>query len=192
MISPNEFKTALGWLSDLPQRPDIDPRSPEGQAWMGRLLAELQSIGATGPELVAACRAMARAQGAFFPTPGQIAEAVKAARQRAAEATREHGWRASRIAPPQEGGHAQVPGGFASRDQVEFHEKVVALIARGHAGPDIGEPYVAAVLREEAEAAAALEQGEVYRHRRYGPSLLPASPRGFSTLRPGAAMGGGR
>lgn len=87
-------------------------------------------------------------------------------------------WRAQRIAEPlrveprEVGGGTQVPPGFGQRDQAAFYRLVVGIIERGHPGPEGGEPYVAAVLREEREQAEANARGETYRLRRYGPSLI--------------------
>lgn len=179
MITPEHLRAALGWLGDLPHRPVTDYDSAAGKAWLQRLGAELSDVKAAGPELVEACRALARAPGAFHPTPGQIAEAVVAWRLNRAHAERETEWRQRRTeaAPfgtPQVSSSANAPAGFARRNQAEFHARVVDLIQRGHRGPtEGGETYVAAVLREEAEEAAARASGEAWRPTRYGPSLLP-------------------
>lgn len=182
MITPQHVRTALEWLGDLPNRPVTDLDSHAGKAWLQRLSSELSEVGATGTDLVDACRALSRAPGAFHPTPGQIAAAVVEHRVARAKDAREHEWRGQRaaaplVAPPQLGGGAQVPAGFAQRDQGEFFARIVDLIQRGHPGPAAGgEPYVAAVLREEAEEASARASGASWRAPRYGPSLVPKGP----------------
>jgi hypothetical protein len=95
-----------------------------------------------------------------------------------------------RTAPRELGGGALVPPGFGQRDQAAFHRLVVDIIERGHSGPEGGEPYVAAVLREEREEAEAKACGATYRKRRYGPSLVgnPDMARALSQ----SFRGGGR
>lgn len=178
MLTPASVREGIGWLSDMPNAPDVDPSSESGQAWLARLFAELAAVSATGEELTSTCRAMARKAGAFHPTPGQIAQAVLERRSELARAARETEWRAQRdsglmsVAPREVGGGAQVASGFGQRDQEAFFKLVTGLVERGHPGPEGGEPYVAAVLREEREQEEANARGEAYRPRRYGPSLI--------------------
>lgn len=176
MLTPASVREGIGWLSDMPNAPDCDPSTVAGQAWLSRLFSELAHVSATGEELTSTCRAMARKAGAFHPTPGQIAQALLERRIAVAKEERAHEWRGqigpAPIAPREVGGGAQVPQGFGQRDQSAFGRQVVNLIERGHQGPEGGEPYVAAVLREEREQEEANARGEVYRPRRYGPSLV--------------------
>jgi len=178
MLTPTSVREGLGWLSDMANAPDCDPSTVAGQAWLSRLFSELAHVSATGEELTSTCRAMARKAGAFHPTPGQLAQALLERRIEVAKAERANEWRGqlergpSLVAPREVGGGAQVPTGFGARNREEFYGLIVGIIERGHKGPEGGEPYVAAVLREEREQAEANTRGETYRPKRYGPSLL--------------------
>lgn len=195
MLDLQHTTAALGWLRDLSNPPDTSPATAAGREWLQRLDAEMTDARATGPELVAAAREMARA-GGFFPTPGAIAERIRERRLAAIREERETAWR------DQLGNGAAIEGkawardseagdfvrgtmeGFRNRNQREFLRRVVDLVRRGHPGPsaDCEETLVAAVLREEREEDEARARGEQYRRRRYGPSGIPAEAAGLQPI----------
>lgn len=171
MISPHELNEALAWLSDLPNRPDLDPDSEAAVAWVGRLMAELQEVRATGPALIAACRAISRRAGQFYPTPGQIAEEVRTRLLEAVKAQRETEWQQHKQLIHDPDLRNEGPGWSHGRFLTADYRDVQDLVRRGHAGRESGEGYMAAVLREERERADAEAAGREYVPRRYGPSL---------------------
>jgi hypothetical protein len=180
MTTPTQqLAQALAWLRDLSNPPDTRPDTAAGREWLQRLALEMQDAGAKPEELVEAARDLARA-GGFFPTPGAIVERIRDLRLARVRAERESNWRDERERPAApvaarlaDGGHP--PDGWTTgRSMVRDHEAISDLVRRGHGGLDgqQREHYVVAMLREEAEAAAARARGEAWAPPRYGPSLV--------------------
>jgi hypothetical protein len=132
---------------------------------------------ASGAELVAVARERAR-KGGFFPTPGELVEAIRERRVENLRREREQDWRAQgerATIPVSErlSSGAHPPDGWAAgRDQSVVCAYVQDLVERGHGGEATGEGYVKAMLREERDAAEAKARGEQYTRPRYGPSLV--------------------
>lgn len=173
--TPTEVVEALRWLLDLPGATNVDPNSPAGRSWLQRLGVELAEASVTGPELIEAARVLARRDGQFFPTPGQFVAAAVAQRlERAREERETEHRRLPAATTPAEGAYPNEPLGWTrGRRLTEDLERVHDLQRRGHRGQEQGERYMAAVLREERERAAA---GASWVPPRYGPPVGVGSP----------------
>lgn len=168
MMTPQQFAEGLGWLSEMAFAPEKDPATDQGRAWLARLTSALAEMRATGEEWVTVCR-QANARGGSHPTSGELARLIGEQRIESAREARETEYRDRRLidaARPNESS-----GWSHGRSLTADYRAVCDLVRRGHRGPESGESYTAAVMREERERQDAEERGREYRPRVYGPSL---------------------
>ena len=195
-LTVQSLLAALGWLSDLTGAPNVDPTSAAGSQWLARLRIELADVHPSPEELVDACRGLARAKGARYPTPGQIATAVVEAR-RAARATERPEPEAPRPPLGQDrslaanlewnvtrytlGEGDAVPAGWSSlwESRQAIWDAAYDLESRGHHGVGSGEPIAAALHRERRERREVESRGETWNPPTYGRrTTAPAGARG--------------
>lgn len=190
MLDAQLTREALGWLRDLSNPPDTSPATPAGQEWLARLNAEMTDAQASGFELVSIAREFSR-RGGFFPTPGQIVEAIRERRLKALREERER--ERAPEQPKVEGPSASderrlagivewnttrynlhttdsVPAGWASHfpDRSSMWAAAGDLRRRGHRGVGSGEPIAAALDRECRERQECESRGEEWTPPTYG------------------------
>jgi hypothetical protein len=192
MLDQHTTREALGWLRDLSNPPDTDPRTSAGREWLARLDVEMTDANASGGELVAVARDFAR-KGGFFPTPGQIVESIRERRMRALHEERqreplriEREELAARPAMSDDRRLAFnlewnvarnelmdgdfVPAGwtagFATREDV--WGAGYDIHRRGHRGTYSGESIAAALDRERREWRECVSRGEEWNPPTYG------------------------
>jgi len=150
---------------------------------------------ASGAELVAVAREFAR-KGGFFPTPGQLVEAIRVRRLKALREERERAHERPAIDAPSVSderhfagnlewnvarnnltAHHFVPAGWSQgwRDRQEIWDAGYDIYRRGHRGLFAGETIAAALERERGERRECESRGEEWFPPTYKRQMAEAS-----------------